>query len=549
MALSPVRFSPSYLWNFCQQLNDRYLVASLLVLGLLLRLPSLRLGLWRDEGSTYFDVIPSSLTEVIKTVIRCELNPPGFFLIMHQWMHWFGAGEIVLKILPLLFGLLLIVATYELGCVVKSRITGLIAAAITTITPTTVYYSQEARPYTLAALLCCLVVLMYCKAVESEHKQRYLLGFVLFGCLLTYAQYTGLLVLIILALVTVYLLWRREPGVKLVPFAFAFGAIFLLFTPWLPIFLTHLHIGTPWSEKAPWLLRSRLFLDCIAFTIPVERLRSLITFPVILVLGIGAVRLFYHPKKYLPQMIVLAAIVGLLAVIEAALSNNGDGRYMFVATPVAYVLYSSWALNLRQYLNQRISRHSRRSVLQLALVLVLLFWIVFPNMLQALSLGSLAKSGVRTLVANLETWHLERPLYLVAPDYLGPTFGYYFASVHPVTFYGFARWNHPEIFTPQGYGELWRSPTVVTDAHRRIQDEIQKGYRWLCLIKDTTPAFSVALSSQIENLLSELKQTYPLQLKVDYPSSHYMNTESVTLYLFAIKPHSSIPVSSPKSDK
>jgi hypothetical protein len=37
------------------QLNPFYLVGCLILLGLLLRLPFLRLGLFRDEGSTYFN--------------------------------------------------------------------------------------------------------------------------------------------------------------------------------------------------------------------------------------------------------------------------------------------------------------------------------------------------------------------------------------------------------------------------------------------------------------------------------------------------------------
>ncbi len=103
-----------------QHLNDIYLISSLMLLGLLLRLPSLSLGLWRDEASTYFDALPAGLGEVVRTVIRSELNPPGFYLIMHQWMCWFGAEEIVLKLPALIFGLLLIAATYGLGRVIGS---------------------------------------------------------------------------------------------------------------------------------------------------------------------------------------------------------------------------------------------------------------------------------------------------------------------------------------------------------------------------------------------------------------------------------------------
>src|SRR5579883_248856 len=537
-------FSRSNISELFWQRRDRYLVTGLILLGFLLRLPSLRLGLWRDEASTYFDAIPSQLGEVVKTVIRSELNPPGFFLIMHQWIQWFGTGEIVLKVPALLFGLLLIVATYWLGRVVSSRTTGLIAAAITTIAPTAVYYSQEARPYTLAALLACLVVLLYCKAIDSVDKRQCLLGFVLCASLLTYVQYTGLLLIVSLAVVTVYLLWRGETRVRLTPFAFAFGAIFLLFTPWLPVFFTHLHTGTPWSNTTPWVLRSRLFIDCVAFTIPVMRLRSLIVVPVILALGVGAIRLFYHTVRS-SHIVILAASMGLVAISEAALSNNGGGRYMFLITPIAYVLYTHWTITLLRYLNRRTYRHRIRSVLRIAVLFLFLCWMVFPNMLQAISFGDIAKSGVRSLSTNIEKWHVEQAVYLLAPDYLGPTFGYYAAQTHSVPFYGFARWDHPELFTPQGYAELWKSPTLVANVKKRIQDEVQKGFHWLFFIKDTTPALNTAFSNQIDHLLSELQHTYPLELKIDYPSSDFSDPEAVSLYLFSIKPHGSTPILSP----
>jgi len=144
----------------------------------LLRLPFLRLGLFRDEGSTYFDALPTTPGEVVRTVILCELNPPGFFLIMHQWMRWFGSQEIIFKLPALIFGLVLIAATYGLGRVVGSRTTALLAALFATLASAAVYYSQEARPYTLSALLSWLSVLLYCQAIRSKRQIPYLLGFV-----------------------------------------------------------------------------------------------------------------------------------------------------------------------------------------------------------------------------------------------------------------------------------------------------------------------------------------------------------------------------------
>ena len=114
-----------------RQRKQLYIITSLICMALLLRLPNLfKLGLWRDEGSTYFDALPAQWSEVIKTVIYSELNPPAFFIVMHQWMQWFGAEEVVFKLPALFFGLLLIPAIYWLGSTAYSKKTGVLAAAL-----------------------------------------------------------------------------------------------------------------------------------------------------------------------------------------------------------------------------------------------------------------------------------------------------------------------------------------------------------------------------------------------------------------------------------
>jgi hypothetical protein len=151
----------------------------------------------------------------------------------------------------------------------------------------------------------------------------------------------------------------------------------------------------------------------------------------------------------------------------------------------------------------------------------------------ALSLENGDKSGIRSLAANFHGNEQEKTFYLLSPDKFGPTFGYYFAQ-HPVEFYGFARWHRPEIFSPQGYLELWNSPTLISDMEQRIQDKVRQGYRRLALIQEsaTVPADigPRRSTSRANKFLSRLRQTYTLLEKTDYPGIK----ESVTLYLFSI---------------
>ncbi len=527
-----------------------FLIISLVLIGLLLRLPSLHLGLWRDEASTYFDALPTDLGEMIKTVIYSELNPPGFYLIMHQWIQWFGAQEILFKVPALFFGLLLIPASYALGRLAGSLRVGVIAATIATFAPEAVYYSQEARPYTLAALLCCLVVFLYCKALTSKYQTWYLLGFILCADLLLYVQYTGLLLVGSLAIITLYLLWYRAVNIRLMPFAIAFGIIFLLFTPWLQVFLTHLYTGTPWIDKQPWWMRPKLLFQNIAYTLPFqmgayEKIYLLLF--VLLGLGFKINKLYAYARQSfskwntLPKTytFILGASLILLSGILAAL-GYGYGGYMFPFTPIAWAFYGSCLIALFQYIDRQWTGQWNRFVRWTTLILIVSL-LVLPSTNFAFSLGNINKSGIRSLVADMESKHQEKTLYILSPDYFGPTFGYYLTqrpvqfyglAEQPVQFYGFARWDKPEIFSPRGYAEIWANPRSISDTEQRIQDEIQKGYRKLALIQASQTISDVGSMrfSLSDRFLSRLKQKYALLEKFDY----HGRSESVTLYLFAL---------------
>ncbi|BCL35734.1 hypothetical protein [Nostoc sp. MS1] len=121
---------------------------------------------------------------------------------------------------------------------------------------------------------------------------------------------------------------------------------------------------------------------------------------------------------------------------------------------------------------------------------------------------------------------------MINPDYLSPTFGYYFAH-KPVKFYGVGRWNNPEIFSPQSYAEVWKKPTLISDIEQGIQNEINNGYTQLFLVQElgTRKNMGKMEYSRANEVLARLKQKYLLRSKTDYRGV----TESVSLYDFALR--------------
>ncbi len=145
--------------------TTRRLIAPLLVLSLLmlggfaLRVYQLdAFSFWTDEGLTpersgypIAQILRNEI--VIQGVVTKDTHPPLYYLIIHATRRLFGDSDFAFRYPSVLFGVLLIPLLYQLGRRMGGRGLGLIVALLATINPLQVYYSREARMYTLLVLL------------------------------------------------------------------------------------------------------------------------------------------------------------------------------------------------------------------------------------------------------------------------------------------------------------------------------------------------------------------------------------------------------------
>jgi hypothetical protein len=508
-------------------LADALVLAILLLGGLLLRLPGLELGLWRDEASSYLNALPDTLDGVLARVAANELNPPGFFLALHAWMGAVGADEAAIKVPALLSGLLLVPAVYALGHAVQGRWAGLVGAALAAVSPPLVYYSQELRPYTLAALLATLTVLAYVKALGKRHRRAYLAAFTLGAASLLYVQYTGLVLLGALALVTAALATRRLVPWR--PHLVAFAAVGVLFLPWLAVFLSHLAAENPWVSKRRWLERPELFLDNVAYALPLRGgWAEAAALVVAALLGVVTLRLLVFPPRDPPVpspgpagLLVLGASFALPAALLAGLSYSG--RYMVPFVPLGLTLLAAWSRRLGVCLG------AGRWPCALAVLLLALDLVVLPAVGASAGMGRDAKSGVRELARDVTADAGPETAFLISPDRLAPTFAYYARGL-PVVFFGFGRWERPDLFSPQGYAALWSDPDLLDRTLGRVVALPAAGHTRLGLVHDDRidDAGPLRRGTLATRLLRELERRYHLLSHASYSG----RKESATLYLF-----------------
>ena len=527
MALTGIMSVAGFLgWrHFRSQASDthdettlRFDVAALILMvitGAIIRLSVINVGLWRDESSSYFNSFLEGASAFWDRLIFSELNPPAYYLMLHEWMALFGDGDTTIKMPSLIFGVLMIPSVYYLGRAVGSPTAGLIAAAFATISHEVIYYSQEARPYTLSGLLAIWSTIFAINSFQAQRKLPHLAGFVLAGTLLCYAHYSGLVFLGVLFLWTMFLIWRGGVKDQFWLQIAAYFAIFVLYLPWLPIFFQHLQTGTPWTPETGWMDLPKLFAINLSFAIlwdaePLTR----VALDVLLLaaLAVSAFRFIrWDMRRTEPDtpseanVLLLGGTFFLAVTIFTVMAYSG--RYLFPFLPLLQVFLAIWLIRAVSALQS----FMKIEAAPLAVIIALVWMGV--NSLDYATQDSWDKSGTRALLAEIgDSETQDDTLFVISPDIVSPTFGYYARNLD-LDFIGFARFDEPEIFSPSGYAELWNDLNGIDQLINMVTAFQDAGKQRLVLVRSQcgTPLEDEGLLpySRAYEAASLLAETYP----------------------------------------
>lgn len=241
------------------------IVSGLVVVAFLIATIDLqRESLWNDEAWTAWAVRSPYIRDTLQRV-QADVHPPLYFLLLGVFGRFSGDSVLALRWPSALFGMVALASTYAVGKQLFDRRTGIFAFMLLSSASFFVYYTREARMYTLLMALAALSTLLYARWRSRPNVWRTLF----YGtslALLLYTHYAGALVIIshLLHAVIIQLLPKSGQRRKWYALPLPYIVAFILYLPWLPIFLTQMRsnpngplaipVPTDWATVAALVL-------------------------------------------------------------------------------------------------------------------------------------------------------------------------------------------------------------------------------------------------------------------------------------------------------
>ncbi|HEV2770611.1 MAG TPA: glycosyltransferase family 39 protein [Solirubrobacteraceae bacterium] len=224
-------------------------VVALVGVSALLRTRGIEAGYWTDEGLALG--IASLPPWEIPAALAQDGSPPLYFMVLSGWVALVGTGEAATHALSLLIALAAVPVAWWIGRSLFGPRAELMAALVAAVHPYLTFYAQETRMYALVVLLSMLAAAGFAGAFALG-RRRWLTGFVLATAALLYTHNWGLF-LVGASFGALALVWARRPAARRAlarDAMVAYGALTLLYIPWVPTLLSQIEqTGAPWSTR------------------------------------------------------------------------------------------------------------------------------------------------------------------------------------------------------------------------------------------------------------------------------------------------------------
>ena len=248
---------------------SNYFIIALGVIAILTRFFWInRESIWIDEALSISFAQISGIQQIGTYLFHTTWEDPHpifYYSVLHYWIKIFGTSEVAIRSLSAIFGILVIMFTYYAGSELIDKKVGILASILVLVNPLNLWYSQEARMYTLTSLLILLSSYFFFKLLISERNITRPILYVLTSVILIYTDYVGIFVLgVHLLFGLFYLIQKERMELKIKTVLLCYAGILMLYLPWIPNLYHKFSTGGAIWMSAPTLGGgARTFIDLI----------------------------------------------------------------------------------------------------------------------------------------------------------------------------------------------------------------------------------------------------------------------------------------------
>ncbi len=359
------------------------LLTLILLLGFGLRLYRLsEQNIWWDEGHAVW-AARQSLAQTTRITAQ-DVHPPLYLWMLHGWLRLVGTGELAVRYLSLIGGLLTVALVGVLARRLFGRPAALLASLLTATARFHIWWSQEARMYVWAAFFALLSVYLFSRLRHNRNSgwSRYILS----SAAALYTLYLAGLTLILENLFMACTLWR-QPERRRLAFRWVLSqlGIAALYAPWLIWGMSRTRTDVARSAF-PFHIIWQLYGTVLISGVSTDLHRYVwltAAFALLILVGlIEMIRDRTQPQRYGFVSWEIALLLGLPLVLPPLVvyalsiprgffySPKPEARYLLLFAPLFYILLAGLIVQLTQ-------RHGWRRVVGLGMTaLTLITWAV-----------------------------------------------------------------------------------------------------------------------------------------------------------------------------
>lgn len=366
-----------------------------------------------------------------------HFNRPLYFWLLRGWMY-FGVNDAWLRGLSVVFGVICVGLTYQLGKQLVNRTTGLMAALLLTVSPLAIHFTQEVRFYMMSACLGVGGSLMLTQVLTKLNRKTInIAGWLLLRFLGVLTAQVNILLLVPdgLLLLTVgrsqlqrllknhYVIWIL--GLLTIP-------VILLAKDIVPPLIDFLEDGraidkpgaidivrslssfTAWPSLSPWVSLTSLY----------DLFFKIYTLAILGLIGCGLVLAW---RNYPDRKLSWAVYWGFLPLVMTFLFSQAsprlwDVRYLFVAAPYLLILIAATI----QWLYQKSSWHRLIAYGAIGLIAIATLSSLTRFYTQSY------REDWRNLVATIAQQEQLGDAIVVYPDFTVPSVKHYYNGQLPI---------------------------------------------------------------------------------------------------------------------